>query len=153
MKTALEVLLEYAAAFEETYSDDDWSRLSPYFAENAVYEVRGGPFACTINGPAAIFAGLKKSVDGLDRKCDQRQIDVLGGPEVSSTDAGEEVAIDWQVRYLYGDLPEAGFAGRSVAVVNNGVITHLRDEYGDGEFDRFEAWVADNNVPVNGAYV
>lgn len=153
MKTALEVLLEYAAAFEETYVDDDWSRLSPYFAEDAVYEVRGGPLACTLQKPAAIFAGLKKSVDGLDRKCDQRRIDVLGGPEVTSTDGGDEVAIDWRVRYVYGDLPETGFAGRSVAVVNNGVITHLRDEYSDAELDNFEAWVTQNNVPVDGAYV
>lgn len=153
MKTALEVLLEYATAFEETYADDDWSRLTAYFADDAVYDVIGGPLACTISGPDAIFAGLKKSVDGLDRKCNQRQIDVLGGPEVTRTDAGEEVAIDWRVRYVYGDLPETGFAGRSVALVNDGVITHLRDEYSDNELDKFEAWVNDNNVPVDGAYV
>lgn len=153
MKTALDVLLAYAAAFEETYADDDWERLAPYFASDAVYEVKGGSLACKIEGPSAIFTGLKKSLDGLDRKCNQRQIDVLSGPEISTTDAGEEVAIDWQVRYVYGALPEAGFAGRSVAVINNGVISHLRDEYTDAELEQFDAWVRDNNVPLDGAYV
>ncbi|MFK7974754.1 MAG: nuclear transport factor 2 family protein [Halioglobus sp.] len=153
MKTALEVLLEYAAAFEETYADDNWERLAPYFAQDAVYEVRGGPLACTIEGPTAIFAGLKKSLDGLDRKCDKRKIDVLSAPQINTTGEGEEVSLEWRVRYTYGELPESGFAGRSLALINNGVITSLRDEYADTELDSFEAWVRDNDVPVDGAYV
>jgi len=28
----------YAAAFEESYLDDDWSHIEPFFTEYAVYE-------------------------------------------------------------------------------------------------------------------
>ncbi len=65
MSTAMDTLLAYADAFEETLKDDDWSRLEPYFPETAVYEIVGGPFACQLEGRRAIFAGLKKSLDGL----------------------------------------------------------------------------------------
>ena len=50
MEKATKVFMEYAAAFEQTYVDDDWSRLEPFFSEHAVYEVRGGLMACYISG-------------------------------------------------------------------------------------------------------
>jgi hypothetical protein len=43
MEQAMKVFMDYAAAFEQTYIDDDWSRLTRYFSEDASYEVRGGP--------------------------------------------------------------------------------------------------------------
>ena len=44
----------YAAAFEQTYEDDDWSRIEPFFAEGAVYE--GDP---TAHGRAAVLDSSK----------------------------------------------------------------------------------------------
>ena len=88
MDQATKVFMDYAAAFEQTYVDDDWSRLSQYFPENASYEVRGGPLACQISGRDAIFAGLKKSIDGLDRRCSDRQLQLTDGPDVVDTDDG-----------------------------------------------------------------
>ena len=35
MKQATKVFMDYAAAFEQTYVDDDWSRLAQYFSEDA----------------------------------------------------------------------------------------------------------------------
>ena len=67
MEQALQVFMDYAAAFEKTFVDDDWSRLTPFFPEDVTYEVRGGPLACKIAGREEVFAGLKKSLDGLDR--------------------------------------------------------------------------------------
>ena len=29
--------LAYAEAFEETYEDDDWTRIEPFFTEDATY--------------------------------------------------------------------------------------------------------------------
>ena len=46
--TAEQCFLEYALAFELTYQDDDWTRLEPFFAEDATYEVRNSPFDCSI---------------------------------------------------------------------------------------------------------
>ncbi|HME70466.1 MAG TPA: hypothetical protein VKM54_11450, partial [Myxococcota bacterium] len=39
--TLLQRFVEYAQAFEKTYVDDDWTRLEPYFAPDAVYRVVG----------------------------------------------------------------------------------------------------------------
>ena len=60
MEQATKVFMDYAAAFEQTYVDDDWSRLTQYFSKDASYEVLGGPLACKISGREAIFTGLKK---------------------------------------------------------------------------------------------
>ena len=38
--------LAYAAAFEDAYATDDWSKIEPYFTEDAVYETFAeAPFA------------------------------------------------------------------------------------------------------------
>lgn len=153
MKSAMEVFLEFANAFEETYVDDDWSRLAPYFSQDATYEVRGGPLACTLKGPDAIFVGLKKSIDGLDRRCDERKVEVTGAPETRTTAEGEEVSISWNAAYRYKDLPTTGFPGRSVATVSNDVIISLRDEYTDEAMESFGLWMKDNNIFLDGSYV
>ena len=79
----LQRFMMYAADFEKTLADDDWSRLREYFADEAVYEVKSDGFPCTLTGPEAIFTGIKKSLDGFDRKFDGRDIDVTKGPEVA----------------------------------------------------------------------
>lgn len=153
MEQALQVFMDYAAAFEETYLDDDWSRLAPFFAEDARYEVRGGPFACVITGRDAILAGLKKSIDGLDRRCSERKIDVTEVPEVKSTDDGHALSVGWLVSYQYGNAPQAGLPGRSVAKLADGVIVALRDEYNDEETKPFTAWMLEHGAGLDGSYV
>ncbi len=153
MSNALEVVMAYANAFEETYADDDWSRLAPYFAEDAVYEVVGGPLACRLQGREAIFAGLKKSLDTLDRRCSDRSIKLTDGPDVEDTPAGGTVSMGWHASYQYRDAPREGFPGRSVATVNDGVITELRDEYDDAEMETFVAWMAQYGEGLSGSYV
>ena len=39
--TNLECFAAYAADFEKTFKDDDWSRLERYFAPDATYQVKG----------------------------------------------------------------------------------------------------------------
>ena len=137
MKQAIEVFMEYAAAFEQTYIDDDWKRLEEYFSKDAVYEVRGGAIACKITGSSAIFAGMKKSLDGMDRRCTDRKIDVTSGPDVSSTGAAEEISLEWVVTYVYGEAPEGELVGRTVGTVADGVIVEMRDEDTDDDSDLF----------------
>jgi len=153
MEQAMQVFMDYAAAFEETYVDDDWSRLAPFFSKDATYEVRGGPLACKLEGPEAIFAGMKKSIDTLDRRCSERKIDLLEAPQVTTTDAGQELSVGWHIDYQYGDAPRAGFDGRSVATVANGVIVALRDEYTEEEMANFGAWMQEHGEGLGGAYV
>src|SRR2546429_9325087 len=76
----LDRFLAYAQDFERTYVDDEWSRLEQYFTPAATYEVVG-PTPCKLNGRAAIFRGIKKSLDGFDRKFAERRISVEGTPK------------------------------------------------------------------------
>lgn len=153
MEQALKVFTDYAAAFEQTYDDDDWSRLTQYFTEDASYEVRGGPLACQIAGREAILAGLKKSIDGLDRRCSERHLDLTDGPNVIETDDGHEVSIGWRVTYQYSDAPKMGFPGRSVFNIANGVIVAMRDEYDDKELQDVGAWLQAYGEGLDGSYV
>jgi len=153
MDQATKVFMEYAAAFEQTYLDDDWSRLTPYFAEDANYKVLGGPMACEIYGRNAIFTGLKKSLDGFDRRFSERRIELTDGPRVVETDDGHEVSIGWIVTYQYGDAPRLVLPGRSAFKIANGEIVAMRDEYDDKETESANAWMLRYGEGLDGSYV
>ena len=153
MEQPVQVFMDYAAAFEETYVDDDWSRLTPFFHEDARYEVRGGPMACQIAGRDAIFRGLKKSIDGLDRRFDERTIEISDGPHVAKVPDGEEVSIGWLVTYRRSDSPKIGIPGRSVFTVVDGRISAMRDEYDDTAMAPVEAWLQQYGADLDGSYV
>jgi predicted Rdx family selenoprotein len=146
--TPEECVMRYAAAFEETYRDDDWSRLAPYFAEDATYEVVGGPLACKIEGRDAVFRGLKKSIDGLDRRCDARRIALTKGPETQ----GDRVEIDWTVTYDRAGAPSITFPGRTIATVSGDRITALVDEYDDEAMAPVGTWLAKHGPDLDGSY-
>jgi hypothetical protein len=153
MEKSVQVFMDYAAAFEETYVDDDWSRLIPFFHEDARYEVRGGPMACEIEGREAIFKGLKKSIDGLDRRFDERVIEISDGPHVTAVPEGEEVSIGWLVTYRRGESPNIGIPGRSVFTVADGRIAAMRDEYDDAALAPLGAWLQQYGADLDGSYV
>src|SRR5512145_1317992 len=91
----LQRFLAYAQDFERTFKDDDWQRLLQYFTEDAVYEVKGSPVACRIEGRDAILAGIRKSLDGFDRKFDTRRLEVLSGPDLLE----DGLAVAWAGHY------------------------------------------------------
>ena len=149
MKSVQDVFFTYAAEFEKTFADDNWERLRPYFAQDAVYEVVGGPFPCRIVGCDNIFAGMKKSLDGFDRALDTREIAVRGEPSVD----GDTIGLRWTVTYTRGASPPGELMGRSEAVVRDGVIVELRDFYDDGDMDGFGDWMGQYAPDIDGAYV
>ncbi len=153
MEQATEVFADYAAAFERTFVDDDWSRLTPFFAPDAQYEVRGGPYACAISGRDAILTGLRKSINGLDRRCSERQLELTGGPDVVETDLGHEVSIPWRVTYKYKDAPKVVLPGRSAFTVVDNMIVAMRDEYNDEELKDVGAWMVAHGKGLDGSYV
>ena len=153
MEQATKVIMDYAAAFEQTYADDDWSRLTQYFSKDANYEVRGGPMACEIPGREAIFIALKKSIDGLDRRCTDRQLELTDGPDIVGTEDGHEISIGWNVIYQYGDAPKVTLPGRSVFYVSGGLIVAMRDEYDDKKLEGVGAWMLEHGEGLDGSYV
>ena len=109
MGSATDRFIAYALDFEQTYDDDDWSRLEHHFAPDAVYEVRNTAFGCRIEGAPAILRGLKKSLDGFDRRLPKRVIDLVDGP----TEDGEVVRVGWTATYTVPGAPSFVLRGRT----------------------------------------
>jgi len=140
---------EYAMAFEETYRDDDWKRLEPFFADDAVYEVRGKHLGCTVRGRDAVLKALKKSIDGFDRKMGSRKVELTGAPETD----GDTVSFPWAAIYTYAGAPNLRFLGTSTATVKDGRITHLVDAYTDEESQGMVDWLTKHAPDLDASYV
>ncbi len=141
--------MKYAADFEKTLADDDWSRLRQYFADDAVYEVDSEGFGCSLRGPDAIFTGIKKSLDGMDRKFDGRDLAVTSGPDVDA----DGLRMGWQVTYRKEGKTPYVLNGRSEVRYRDGRIVHLADRYDPSEGPKAAAWMQQNGMPFDPSYV
>lgn len=139
----------YAQDFEQTFADDDWSRLAQYFEPDAVYEVRNVPFACRIEGRDAIFRGIKKSLDNFDRRFAARRPEITDPP----TETGDAVSVGWLVTYEQPGAPPFRLRGRSTARFRGERIVHLVDEYPAGMADEAASWSRAHAPDLNAAYV
>ena len=142
--------MQYAADFEKTLADDDWTRLRRYFAEDAVYEVQSTTFGCKLTGPDAIFKGMKKSLDGFDRKFDGRSVDVTKGPEID----GDAMRMEWAVTYRKAGKTPYVLRGRSEVRYRDAKITRLVDSYDDATTTaEAAAWMQQNGMVLDPSYV
>jgi len=139
----------YAQDFEQTFLDDDWSRLAQYFQPDAVYEVRNVPFGCRIEGPEAIFRGIKKSLDNFDRRFAERRPEITDPP----AEAGDSVSVGWAVTYVKPGAPAFVLRGRSTARFRGDRIVHLVDEYPDGMADEAASWSRVHAPDLDASYV
>ena len=58
---------QYADAFEEVFESDDWSRLEPYFTEDAIYEIHAAPpFGARSEGRAHLIFARSKDAPTAD---------------------------------------------------------------------------------------
>ena len=146
---AIAQFFEYAQEFEKTFVDDDWARLERYFEPDAVYEVRNVPFGCRLEGRAAIFRGIKKSLDGFDRRFATREIALEGAPEV----AGDTVSLSWAVTYGRAGSPPLVLRGRSTATYADGVIARLADSYDASAIDGTTSWLKAYGRDLDPSYV
>ena len=136
--TIIDRYLAYADAFEESYEDDDWSHIEPFFTEQAVYE--GGPEA--VRGRAALTAKLKSGVDAFDRKMDSRKISFQASPEME----GDTVTVNWKVAYTLADCPDLVIFGREIAVFDGDQISSLRDEFDPAAEAAMGEWITANGA-------
>jgi hypothetical protein len=139
----------YAQDFEKTYEDDDWSRLRPYFAADATYEVSGDPFTCSLRGPDAILKGMKKSLDGFDRRFATRAVALEGVPSVD----GDTVSLAWAVTYERPGSPPLVLRGRSSATYAGDRIARLVDSYDAPARASTAAWLRDHGADLDPSYV
>ena len=145
----LQQFITYAGDFEKTLADDDWTRLRRYFADDAVYEVKSSIFGCRLVGPTAIFAGMKKSLDGFDRRFSKRDIEVTDGPTL----AGDEMEMGWKVLYSMDGQPSFTLRGRSTVRYAGDKIVYLADAYDDVSTGAdFAAWQRETGIQLDPSY-
>ncbi len=130
----------YADAFEESYADDDWSRIEQYFTEDAVYE--GDPDA---RGREAVLAKLKGGVDGFDRKMDKRTPD-FNTPTVE----GNTLEMRWTVTYQKAGAPDLVISGVETAVFEGDRIARLRDDFDPESQKAMGEWMAKHGADLQG---
>lgn len=123
--TKIEQFLAYAAAFEQTYADDDWRRLEKYFTEDATYRVSGLPKEYEMRGRDNILRGMRKSVDGFDRKMTVRKI----VPTAPPAENGNQVTFQGFVRYQREGSPPVELHATLVAEFDGDRICSLHDTF------------------------
>ncbi len=131
----------YAEAFEESYQDDDWSRIEPFFTEEAVYE--GAPEDA--HGRDAVLAKLKNGVDGFDRKMDSRTPDFQ-----TPTVDGNTLTMIWKVTYTKAGCPDLVISGREIAVFEDDRIALLRDDFDPEAEKAMGEWMAAHGAKLQG---
>jgi hypothetical protein len=123
----------YADAFEESFVDDDWSHIEPYFTDDAVYE--GDPEDA--QGRDAILAKLKLSVDAFDRRMDTRTLE-FEKPTVDD----DTVRTRWSATYTKAGTPALVISGVEVATFEGDRISRLRGEFDAEAQKTMGEWMA-----------
>ena len=128
----------YAQAFEESYEDDDWSRIEQYFTEDAIYE--GDPDA---RGREAVLAKLKAGVDAFDRNMDSRTPDFQ-----TPTVQGNTLTMSWRVTYTKAGAPDLVISGKEEAIFEGDRIKVLRDIFDPEAQKGMEEWMAQHGAKL-----
>jgi SnoaL-like domain len=125
--------LAYADAFEETFVDDDWSRIAAYFTEDARYD--GGPGDAV--GRDALLAKLENGVNQFDRRMDSR-VPVFETPDVD----GDTLTMRWTVTYTKAGCPDLVISGVETAVFEGDRIKVLSDDFDPAAQKAMGEWMA-----------
>jgi ketosteroid isomerase-like protein len=135
--TQIARFLQYAAAFEEAYAADDWTKIAPYFTEDAVYEPLGA-FGEPIVGRGPLQAALKGMVDAFDRRFASRSVEVVEGP----LERDGAVWFRWAATYTLAGAPPLRMEGEETAIFEGDRIRHLADRMAPAEVERVQAYMA-----------
>lgn len=137
---------QYAAAFEEAYATDDWSRIEPFFTEEAVYQPLGA-FGGPISGRAALMAAFKMMVNAFDRRFASRAVEVVEGP----TERNGAVWFHWAAVYTLPDAPPLRMVGEETVTFAGDRICRLEDRMSDDETRRTQEYLAEHGSKLKPA--
>jgi hypothetical protein len=128
---------DYAAAFERVYQSDEWKQLEPFFTEDAVYAIHGGPpFGGRAEGRDEVLAYLRRSVDAFDRRFPRRALELLEGPVLRQ----ERVWLRWRASYSGPGVPELVLDGEESAEFEGDRIRRLEDRFPPEASGIAETW-------------
>ena len=146
--------LEYATAFEQTYADDDWSRLEPYFSEDAVYSSTGeAPLGGRWQGRRQVLEHLRQIGGKLDEANTVRALfqvreqllaysHVVGEPLGEPTRGEDFFELAWRATYCKAGCPDLVFEGTERATFEGERIRLLEDVNEEGADRRIQEYMA-----------
>ena len=146
--TTLDKFLNYANAFEETYEDDHWQRLEQYFTADATYTIVAEHYGCVLRGPAAILAGMKRSLDNFDRRFDSRGIQV--GDDLAVND--NQLSVSWIAHYQKAGMPDYRLHGHTSAELAGDRIINLVDSFTADSEAALAQWIEQTGFVVDPSY-
>ncbi len=146
--TPTDVFIQYAGEFEKSYQDNNWQRLYGFFHDDATYTIIGEPYSCCLTGPEAIFKGMQKSLDGMDRRFDSRDIALDG----EFQEEGDDMTVSWRVTYGKQGLSDFVLAGTSRMTVSDGKIAALSDQFPAESVQAMQDWMAKNAFEIDPSY-
>jgi hypothetical protein len=124
----------YAADFERTFLDDDWTRLEQYFTEDATYSTPANGLRAS--GRQTVLGILRAAVSGFDRRCDSRSLVTTQGPHV----AGDEVRREWSGDFTLAGAPGLRIEGSERAVFRGDRILLLEVSLTQDTLSRLVRW-------------
>jgi hypothetical protein len=140
----IERFVEYTKALEQAYQDDDWSKLAPYFADNAIYRsYYGGDIE--VRGRDRVLKQFRADAESFDRKFDSRRVEYFDGPR----EARAGVFTMWRVTYSKAGVPDLVLTGKEIATYIGDEITLLEGHYLPEIFDQFSSWMTEHGSFMN----
>jgi len=138
----LDRFMEYAAAFEETFKDDNWERLEQYFTSDATYAPGDGT---TAKGRTAVFKALNDSISALDRRFDSRSFGDTPPPTVE----GNVVTMLWSLVLEKQGCPNLTISGCEYATFSGDAIQKLEDVFDESAVETLTAWMQEHGESLN----
>lgn len=99
--------------------------------------------------PSPAGAGIRKSLDGFDRRFASRRPELLGKPELLE----DGCRIEWNAHYRQEGFEPLMLRGASTVRYRDGKIVYLADHYAAAAEADFLAWQSRNPSPVDLSYV
>ena len=126
----------FAADFEATVKDDDWSRLEKYLAADATYLNVGGPDP-KCEGREAILDNLKADVSNTDRRFDTRTLIALTPPTVE----GNRLSRRWRCTYTLAGAPDLVVEGEARYRFEGDLIKEIEEEATADAMRKVDEWM------------
>lgn len=134
----LQTFAAYAAAFEDTYADDNWSRLDQFLVPHLTYRVLGSPgFDCEVRGREAVYESIRRFLDGFDRKCIRR----IGTGEAPPLLDNDCIVVSGFAGYRRGESDELMLNLMLMAEFEGDRIAVLSDVYPTSTARRMNEWM------------
>ena len=103
MSENLTAFMQYASAFEEGFTADDWHLVDGLFGDDVAWSVGGLPASelFQAQGRDRVAATIKRSVDAFDRRFDGR----APQPSKPPVEIPGGIHLEWTVTYTRAGLP------------------------------------------------